>query len=59
MSTDIQSPDAPATVGIGTSSLDDYGAFTTMDGEELLLYRRTNDAAWLQSTHYVSLAETR
>lgn len=55
MSTDIQSSDAPATVGIDAPSLDDYGAFTTMDGEELLLYRRTNDAAWLQSDAFVDL----
>ncbi|MEF8774831.1 MAG: hypothetical protein V5A37_08950 [Halobacteriales archaeon] len=60
MSTDTRNPsDDPVTVGVEATSYDEYAAFTTLGGDELVLYRRTNDRAWLQSDGFVSLDQRR
>lgn len=51
--------DAFATLGVDAVPLDDYAAFGTLDGDELVLYRRTNDQAWMQADTFVSLDDNR
>lgn len=51
--------DVRTNLGVDAVDLDDYAAFTTLDGDELVLYRRTNDQAWIQSDTYVALEDER
>lgn len=56
MTTDTETPsDEQPTLGVDAVDFDGYAAFETLDGEELILFRRTNDRAWIQSDTYVAL----
>lgn len=51
--TDTQSEDLPATLGIDATPLESFAAVDTADGQ-LIVYDRDDEAGWIQSDLYVS-----